>query len=120
MITLAKNSGFCPGVKRAIDELELIIKNNPDASIYTLGDIIHNRLFNESLEKRGIHSISFAELDTLPADKKTILIGRTHGITIDEERVLRKKEDTNEHFTFVDLTCPYVKKNTQNCRGRNK
>ena len=110
MITLAKNSGFCPGVKKAVTELDSIIEKNPDAKIYTLGDIIHNRLFNESLIDRGVGKISFDELDTLPKCEKVILIGRTHGITQNEEEILRKKESEDEKFTFIDLTCPYVKK----------
>ena len=110
MITLAKSSGFCPGVKRAVSELDSIIKNNPDARIYTLGDIIHNRIFNESLLKSGIGKITFDELDTLPKSEKVILVGRTHGITLNEEEILREKELADENFSFIDLTCPFVKK----------
>ena len=110
MITLAKNSGFCPGVKKAVTELESIIKNNPDARIYTLGDIIHNRIYSESLIERGIEKITFDEVDSLPTCGRVILIGRTHGITLEEEAALRQKETEEEGFSFIDLTCPFVKK----------
>ena len=110
MITLAKNSGFCPGVKRAVTELEKIIADNPSSKIYTLGDIIHNRLFNESLYKRGIGKIDFSEINSLDYTLPTVLIGRTHGICAEEEAILRELELKYSSFKFVDLTCPYVKK----------
>ena len=48
-LTLSKYAGFCSGVRNA-DEL---IKNAhaTGKKIYTLGKLIHNRIYNENLEK---------------------------------------------------------------------
>jgi len=53
-IVVAKNSGFCFGVKRAmkiIDDLEKFSKEKP---LYTLGPIIHNPQVVDSLKEKGI------------------------------------------------------------------
>ena len=55
-ITLAENSGFCTGVKRADRFINALIEKG-DSEIYTLGKLIHNRLYNEKLEQNGVHSI---------------------------------------------------------------
>ena len=42
-IIIAKNAGFCFGVKRATDELEKRLENKSEGErIYTLGTLIHN------------------------------------------------------------------------------
>ena len=43
MVTLAKNAGFCFGVKRAADMTESLL-STPGLRIFTLGDLIHNRV----------------------------------------------------------------------------
>ena len=42
MITVAKNAGFCFGVKRAVDELQKRIdEKSVGERIFTLGSLIH-------------------------------------------------------------------------------
>ncbi|MBO5671023.1 MAG: 4-hydroxy-3-methylbut-2-enyl diphosphate reductase, partial [Clostridia bacterium] len=36
----AKHSGFCPGVKRAVDTAQRLTNEHPDAVIATLGELI--------------------------------------------------------------------------------
>lgn len=110
MITVAQNSGFCQGVRMADERLKKIIDANPHVKIYTLGELIHNRLYNEALREAGIHQISFDEIKNILGAGKVILVGRTHGITEDEEEKLREIEATHPEFEFVDLTCPFVKR----------
>ena len=46
-VTVAKNAGFCFGVKRATDSLESAIENKREGErIYTLGNLIHNDIYN--------------------------------------------------------------------------
>ena len=58
-ITVAKNAGFCFGVKRATDSLEERIRDSKDGErIFTLGTIIHNGTYNAMLEKKGVRRVS--------------------------------------------------------------
>ena len=50
-ITVAKYSGFCFGVKRAVD----IALEDYDIKTYTYGQIIHNGEFQKKLEKKDIN-----------------------------------------------------------------
>ena len=46
MITVAKNAGFCFGVKRAVDTLLSAIESKREGErIFTLGTLIHNGVF---------------------------------------------------------------------------
>ena len=111
-VTLASNSGFCPGVKRADEIINRIIKDNPTAKVYTLGQVIHNKTYTGQLAKHGVFEIDMSSLESILDSTKEdiILIGRTHGITKDDEAILRKTEQERKNFKFYDTTCPYVKK----------
>ena len=113
-VIVSKYAGFCPGVRRADDEIKsLIAKRKKGERIYTLGKLIHNDIYISSLEKLGVFSVSIEELESVlygnKQDKITLVI-RTHGITLDEEEALRTLSLQNPNFDVVDLTCPYVKR----------
>src|SRR5436189_3871012 len=58
-IKLAKESGFCYGVERAIDLAYAARKSfPPDKPIYLLGEIIHNPEVNDQIRNMGIKTIS--------------------------------------------------------------
>ena len=109
---LAKGSGFCQGVRRADEALNKLIIENEGARVYTLGSIIHNRIYNEALVERGVRAVSFDEIKGIldGCDERIILIGRTHGITREEEAELRALEARFPNFSFHDMTCPFVKR----------
>lgn len=102
-ILLSEFAGFCFGVKRAVNMIsEEIEKKNH--TIYTLGHIIHNEDFNESLEKKGVVNISLEDLgEEFPPD--TLVFIRTHGITKETAELLHRRK-----ISCRDATCPYVKK----------
>lgn len=111
-IILSKNAGFCPGVKRADELVTEIFSSNPKAKIYTLGHLIHNRIYNEELKSRGILAIEFSDIEAAIAneEKDVILITRTHGITKEESLKLSALENQYKNFKVYDTTCPYVKR----------
>ena len=115
MITIAKNAGFCFGVKRAVDTLLQTIENKSESEqIYTLGPLIHNTVFNEEMQSMGVKIISQEEIPDLAkkANKNapiTIII-RAHGIPVDVQQMLTDLSQENEFFKFIDCTCPFVKK----------
>ena len=112
-ITIAKGSGFCPGVKRA-DSLvySLVRDKKSNERIYTLGHLIHNPIYNEELKNKGVYSIEFFEVANKFYEQPQIpmtLVIRTHGIPKEQNEALLSLEEKEENFHLVDATCGYVK-----------
>ncbi len=100
-IEIDPKSGFCFGVVRAISEAERALKESGDR-VYSLGDIVHNRIEVQRLEGLGLHAISHSEIEV--ARGRRLLI-RAHGeppTTYDVARQLS--------IEVVDATCPVVAK----------
>ncbi|DAB34115.1 MAG TPA: 4-hydroxy-3-methylbut-2-enyl diphosphate reductase [Sulfurospirillum sp. UBA12182] len=100
-IKLAKNYGFCFGVKRAIK----IAESSKDAS--TIGPLIHN---NEEIKrlKENFNVDTLHSLDEVQDIKKAII--RTHGIPKDDLHELQQR-----NIDIIDATCPYVTKPQKIC-----
>ena len=112
-INLSKYAGFCPGVRRADEIVRRFIKNSIGSErIYTLGHLIHNRLYNEDLESQGVKSIEFEDVErTLnESDLPMTLVIRTHGIKKEQNDFLLNLQRENPKFTVCDATCTFVKK----------
>ena len=114
-VTVAKNAGFCFGVKRATDSLENALRNAlPGEKIYTLGHLIHNEAYNASLDRRGVRSISldeiFAVANSATKESPASVLVRAHGCTKETAALLERLADENPNFRWIDCTCPYVKK----------
>lgn len=96
-IEMAANSGFCMGVRNAIlkivDEL-----NSSDEKIYVYGPLIHNPQTIEVLKNRGLITIN-----SLHEIKNRQIAIRTHGIPVDENRIIK-----NESARTINLTCSRV------------
>ena len=110
-ITLSENAGFCPGVRRADKEIRALIKAGE--KIYTLGELIHNRIYTDELKRLGVESVDIDEFeriaDASPTEKLTLVV-RTHGVTSDTLNRLDKIREKNPKISVCDLTCPYVKR----------
>lgn len=104
-ILIAENSGFCFGVKQAIEKTEEQIKIKDEGGItgriFTCGPLIHNRLVTDDLASRGVGIISSVN-EAEPGD---VVIVRSHG-----ERKAFFEEAEALGITVVDATCPFVKK----------
>ena len=114
-ITIAKNAGFCFGVKRATDSLEEKIKSKKlGERIFTLGTLIHNETYNEMLKSQGVGVTSIAEIPSLAlsasVDNPVTVFIRAHGIPRDDEEILSSLASQNPYFSYIDCTCPFVKK----------
>ena len=114
-ITVAENAGFCFGVKRATDDLEAAIKNKKGRErIYTLGTLIHNESYNEWLASQGVGVTDMSKAEQLAAsateDSPVTVFIRAHGIPKQDEEHLLTLSRENPFFSYVDCTCPYVKK----------
>lgn len=100
-IKVAKSSGFCFGVKRAVDSVYEQLEKG--GKIYTFGPIIHNELVVDELEKRGVQVIHSAE--ELRSIREGTVIIRSHGVTKEITDILNAQK-----LNVVDATCPFVKK----------
>ena len=83
IITVSEYAGFCPGVKRADREIRRLIESY-DGKIFTLGKLIHNRLYVEELESLGVKSVDISELVNFLLEnpkERVMLVIRTHGVT---------------------------------------
>jgi 4-hydroxy-3-methylbut-2-enyl diphosphate reductase len=68
-ILLAGPRGFCAGVERAIDIVEVALSVCPPP-VYVRREIVHNRLVVETLRQKG--AIFVDELDEVPDDATVI------------------------------------------------
>ena len=115
-VTIAKSAGFCFGVKRATDFVEkLVSTEGHSADIYTIGSLIHNRHYNESLAARGVNAIAVSEAEEAVARAKArgrrcIFVIRTHGLPKEDEDILRALAARESFVSVEDLTCPFVKR----------
>lgn len=101
-IRISEYSGFCFGVKRAVDMINDQLQSS-DKTVYCLGELIHNRLFNDTLKKRGVVFIGPDELAGVPEDAVVFL--RAHGT---KKEIIAELEAKG--LEFIDATCPYVTK----------
>ena len=95
-IVISSNSGFCFGVKRALDIAKGALKKRK--TIYSLGPIIHNPQVVREFSEMGL--VVAGDIKKLCKDC-TLLIP-SHGISPD---VLKERA-----FTCIDTTCPLVER----------
>ncbi len=103
-VEIAKKSGFCFGVKRAINMAEETLNNssNRDKPIYILGEIIHNPQTVEMLKNKGAISITIDQLEKVKPGK---LILRSHGEPLE---IIEKSKKLG--FEIINTVCPFVNK----------
>ena len=97
-VIIDDNSGFCFGVVRAIGEAESALERVGE--VYSLGDIVHNRVEVQRLEQLGLHTISHEDMPRLGG--RTLLI-RAHG---EPPRTYDIAKELG--ITIIDATCPVV------------
>lgn len=100
-VLLAAPRGFCAGVDRAIQIVELAIEKF-GAPVYVRHEIVHNRTVVDSLVAKG--AVFVEELSEIP-DTDAPVIFSAHGVpkTVPEEAGRR-------NFFYLDATCPLVSK----------
>ncbi len=97
-ITVARNSGFCFGVKRAY-ELACSSSGN-DRDVFILGKLVHNDDVCEDLKKKKI-----GEIKSINEAGKGTIIFTAHGIGPNAYEKARRLG-----LKIVDTTCPKVMK----------
>jgi 4-hydroxy-3-methylbut-2-enyl diphosphate reductase len=99
-LLLAAPRGFCAGVDRAIDIVELALKRY-GAPVYVRHEIVHNRFVVDSLKAKG--AVFVEELDEVPDGAAVIF--SAHGVPKSVPA-----DATTRGLDWLDATCPLVSK----------
>ena len=100
-IYVAAPRGFCAGVDRAIQIVELALAKY-GAPVYVRHEIVHNRYVVEALKAKG--AIFVEELDEIP-DTQAPVIFSAHGVPKSVPEAAEAR-----HLFYLDATCPLVSK----------
>jgi 4-hydroxy-3-methylbut-2-enyl diphosphate reductase len=99
-VLIAAPRGFCAGVDRAIQIVELALQRF-GAPVYVRHEIVHNRFVVERL--RALGAIFVDELDEVPDDRPVVF--SAHGVPKSVPAAAQ-----NRGLSYVDATCPLVSK----------
>ena len=108
-ITVAKDAGYCFGVRDAVNLAYDTAKKY--GSVYMLGDIVHNEQVVNDLNKAGAMVVE--DIKDIP-DSKPVLF-RAHGT----KNRLWKEANTRD-LDIIDATCPLVSKVHREAENLNK
>jgi 4-hydroxy-3-methylbut-2-enyl diphosphate reductase len=97
---IAAPRGFCAGVDRAIQIVELALERF-GAPVYVRHEIVHNRFVVDRLRELG--AIFIDELDEVPDDRPVVF--SAHGVPKSVPAAAQSRG-----LTYVDATCPLVSK----------
>ncbi len=100
-VILAKSSGFCFGVKRAVEKV--YEQTDKGKAIYTYGPIIHNEEVVKDLEQKGVKVLDTKE-DLEVLSEGSVVI-RSHGVAKEIYDIIEAKG-----LECIDATCPFVKR----------
>lgn len=99
-VLIAAPRGFCAGVDRAIQIVELALKRF-GAPVYVRHEIVHNRFVVDRL--RDLGAVFVDELDEVPDDRPVVF--SAHGVPKSVPSEAQRRE-----LIYVDATCPLVSK----------
>ena len=99
-VLIAAPRGFCAGVDRAIQIVELALERF-GAPVFVRHEIVHNRFVVERLKQMG--AVFVEELHEVPDDRPVVF--SAHGVPKSVPA-----EAQHRGLTYVDATCPLVSK----------
>lgn len=99
-ILLVEPRGFCAGVERAIDIVDLCLERF-GAPLYVRREIVHNRAVVDRFRERGV--VFVEELDEVPSD--SVVVFSAHGVS---PAVFEQARERG--LEVIDATCPLVTK----------
>lgn len=100
-VLLAAPRGFCAGVDRAIQIVELALRKY-GPPVYVRHEIVHNRFVVEELRQKG--AVFVEELDEIPETDAPVIFS-AHGVPKSVPAAARSR-----NMFYLDATCPLVSK----------
>lgn len=99
-IIVSKYRGFCNGVTNAVNSAVKTLKENEKGTVFSYGEMVHNKTVIEKLDRLGLKVIDDLSL----LKEGDTLVIRSHGAPPEVFDYCK------EHSVkFVDATCPFVK-----------
>ena len=95
-VIMAKEVGFCFGVKRAINLTRQALAERDD--VFILGDLVHNKRVTDELEGKGLRKV-----EDYQQEKQGTMVIRAHGLP-----KAKIQEAKDRGLEVVDATCPIV------------
>ncbi|MEM8664970.1 MAG: 4-hydroxy-3-methylbut-2-enyl diphosphate reductase, partial [Pseudomonadota bacterium] len=100
-VILCAPRGFCAGVDRAIQIVEIALERY-GAPVYVRHEIVHNRYVVTALEEKG--AVFVEELEEIEVDDRPVIFS-AHGVPKEV-----KADAAARNLFFLDATCPLVSK----------
>jgi 4-hydroxy-3-methylbut-2-enyl diphosphate reductase len=101
-VLIARDSGFCEGVKRAVELAQKAINSCKTGSrIYSLGKLVHNSFVVQKFRDLGVTVVNNLEEIVAPG----YLIISAHGVA---PKIYQQAAKAG--LKVIDTTCPWVKK----------
>jgi 4-hydroxy-3-methylbut-2-enyl diphosphate reductase len=97
-IEKAGKTGFCFGVRRAINQLEKVARER--GGVETLGAVVHNQQVLQSLFDIGVRVVK--GVDEIRGDA---VVTSSHGVSPDLKEEIRRR-----HIDVISTTCPFVRR----------
>jgi 4-hydroxy-3-methylbut-2-enyl diphosphate reductase len=97
-IEKATITGFCFGVKRAINMLEKVAREQ--GGVETLGAVVHNQQVLDKLAEIGVKIV-----DSINDIQGDIVVTSSHGVSPDLENRIKAR-----HIKVINTTCPSVRR----------
>ena len=97
-IEKASKTGFCFGVRRAINLLEKVAYER--GGVETLGAVVHNQQVLQRLFDIGVRVVR--DVDDIEGDT---VVTSSHGVSPDLEDRIRAR-----HVDVISTTCPFVQR----------
>ncbi len=98
IIEKAARTGFCFGVRQAINLLEKVARER--GGVETLGAVVHNQQVLQRLEAIGVKTVN--NIEDIKGDT---VVTSSHGVSPDLEEKIRAR-----HSEVISTTCPNVKR----------
>jgi len=100
-ILLSAPRGFCAGVDRAIQIVELALQKY-GTPVYVRHEIVHNKFVVDALKAKG--AVFVEDLNEIPDDGRPVIFS-AHGVPKSVPEEAQRRE-----MLFIDATCPLVSK----------
>lgn len=97
-IEKAARTGFCFGVRRAINALEKVARER--GGVETLGAVVHNQQVLQKLADIGVRVVN--NIDDIKGDT---IVTSSHGVSPALKDELKKR-----HIEVISTTCPFVRR----------
>ena len=97
-IEKASKTGFCLGVRRALNILENIARERGE--VETLGAVVHNQQVLQRLAEIGVRTVK--DVDNITG---SIVVTSSHGVSPELEEAIKSR-----HIEVMSTTCPFVRR----------